>query len=212
MIKDHFLEIYASEIHRPGADKLLQWLETTDFFTAPASTRFHLAREGGLAEHSLHVYQRLAELCMRESGVQIDPESVAICGLLHDVCKVNVYQQEPKNRKTYDPEKVAAAEPWQVKHDALGDFIWETVMGYKFEDDLPYGHGEKSVYIISAFMKLTREEAMAIRWHMGFSDNDFKGGGYSVGNAFEKYPLAFLTHIADLQATYLDEVEGAGRG
>lgn len=212
MIKDHFLEIYASEIHRPGADKLLQWLETTDFFTAPASSRFHLAREGGLAEHSLHVYQRLAELCMRESGVQIDPESVAICGLLHDVCKVNVYQQEPKNRKTYDPEKVAAAEPWQVKHDALGDFIWETVMGYKFEDDLPYGHGEKSVYIISAFMKLTREEAMAIRWHMGFSDNDFKGGGYSVGNAFEKYPLAFLTHIADLQATYLDEVEGAGRG
>lgn len=212
MIKDHFLEIYASEIHRPGADKLLQWLETTDFFTAPASTRFHLAREGGLAEHSLHVYQRLAELCMRESGVQIDPESVAICGLLHDVCKVNVYQQEPKNRKTYDPEKVAAAEPWQVKHDALGDFIWETVMGYKFEDDPPYGHGEKSVYIISAFMKLTREEAMAIRWHMGFSDNDFKGGGYSVGNAFEKYPLALLTHIADLQATYLDEVEGAGRG
>ena len=210
MIKDHFLEIYASEIHRPGADKLLQWLETTDFFTA--SSRFHLAREGGLAEHSLHVYQRLAELCMRESGVQIDPESVAICGLLHDVCKVNVYQQEPKNRKTYDPEKVAAAEPWQVKHDALGDFIWETVMGYKFEDDLPYGHGEKSVYIISAFMKLTREEAMAIRWHMGFSDNDFKGGGYSVGNAFEKYPLALLTHIADLQATYLDEVEGAGRG
>ena len=212
MIKDHFLEIYASEIHRPGADKLLQWLETTDFFTAPASSRFHLAREDGLAEHSLHVYQRLAELCMRESGVQIDPESVAICGLLHDVCKVNVYQQEPKNRKTYDPEKVAAAEPWQVKHDALGDFIWETVMGYKFEDDLPYGHGEKSVYIISAFMKLTREEAMAIRWHMGFSDNDFKGGGYSVGNAFEKYPLALLTHIADLQATYLDEVEGAGRG
>lgn len=212
MIKDQFLEIYASEIHRPGADKLLQWLETTDFFTAPASTRFHLAREGGLAEHSLHGYQRLAELCMRESGVQIDPESVAICGLLHDVCKVNVYQQEPKNRKAYDPEKVAAAEPWQVKHDALGDFIWETVMGYKFEDDLPYGHGEKSVYIISAFMKLSREEAMAIRWHMGFSDNDFKGGGYSVGNAFEKYPLALLTHIADLQATYLDEVEGAGRG
>ena len=212
MIKDHFLEIYASEIHRPGADKLLQWLETTDFFTAPASTRFHLAREDGLAEHSLHVYQRLAELCMRESGVQIDPESVAICGLLHDVCKVNVYQQEPKNRKTYDPEKVAAAEPWQVKHDALGDFIWETVMGYKFEDDLPYGHGEKSVYIISAFMKLTREETMAIRWHMGFSDNDFKGGGYSVGNAFEKYPLALLTHIADLQATYLDEAEGTGKG
>lgn len=71
-----------------------------------------------------------------------------------------------------------------------------------------YGHGEKSVYIISGFMKLSREEAMAIRWHMGFSDTEFKGGGFSVGNAFEKFSLAVLTHIADLQATYLDETEG----
>ena len=73
------------------------------------------------------------------------------------------------------------------------------------DDKLPYGHGEKSVYIVSGFMRLSREEAMAIRWHMGFSDNDFQGGGYSVGNAFEMFPLAVLLHIADLQATYLDE-------
>lgn len=217
IMEDRFIEQYTKWIHRPGADKLLEWLKTTDFFSAPASTRFHLAREGGLAEHSLHVYERLRMLFMREftNGVLPTPEqdeSIAVCGLLHDVCKVNVYQKEPKNRKTYDPDKVAAAEPWQVKHDALGDFVWETVMGYKFEDSLPYGHGEKSVYIISGFMRLSREEAMAIRWHMGFSDNDFKGGGFSVGNAFEKYPLALLTHVADLQATYLDEVEGAGRG
>ena len=168
---------------------MLQWLETTDFFTAPASTRFHLAREDGLVEHSVHVYERLQALYQQEFTGGAMPtleqqESIAICGLLHDICKVNVYQQEPKNRKTYDPTKVAAAESWQVKHDALGDFVWETIMGYKFEDSLPYGHGEKSVYIISGFMRLTREEAMAIRWHMGFSDNDFKSGGYSVGNAF----------------------------
>lgn len=214
IMKNYFLEKYNHWIHRPGADKLLQWLETTDFFTAPASTRFHLAQEGGLVEHSVHVYDRLQALFQWEFTNCAMPtrdqnESIAICGLLHDICKVNVYQQKPKNRKTYDSEKVAVAESWQVKHDALGDFVWETVMGYQFEDSLPYGHGEKSVYIISSFMKLTREESMAIRWHMGFSDSDFKAGGYSVGNAFEKYPLAVLTHIADLQATYLDEVKRA---
>ena len=217
IMKNYFFEKYNYWIHRPGSDKLLQWLETTDFFTAPASTRFHLAQEGGLLEHSVHVYDRLQALYQEEFTRGAMPtrdqnESIAICGLLHDVCKVNVYQMEPKNRKTYDPEKVAAAEAWQVKHDALGDFVWETVMGYKFEDPLPYGHGEKSVYIISGFMRLTREEAMAIRWHMGFSDSDFKGGGYNVGNAFEMYPLAVLTHIADLQATYLDEAGETGKG
>ena len=90
--------------------------------------------------------------------------------------------------------------------------LTNVLLGYKFEDSLPYGHGEKSVYIISGFMRLTREEAMAIRWHMGFSDSDFKGGGYNVGNAFEMYPLAVLTHIADLQATYLDEAGETGKG
>lgn len=82
---------------------------------------------------------------------------------------------------------------------------WEQYPFYVIHDQLPYGHGEKSVYIISGFMRLSREEAMAIRWHMGFSDNDFLGGGYSVGGAFEKFPLAVLTHIADLEAAYLDE-------
>lgn len=215
-MKENFLEIYRKNITRPGADKFLAWLETTDFFDAPASTRFHLSRPGGLVEHSVHVYERLRELYLGElvriagGPVKFDEEeseTVAICGLLHDVCKVGCYVQEPKNQKTYDPEKVAAAQKWQIKHDGMGDFIWETVMGYKFDDELPYGHGEKSVYIISGFMKLTREEAMAIRWHMGFSDAEFKGGGYSVGNAFDKFPLAVMTHIADLQASYLDEAK-----
>jgi len=217
-MKDKFLEIYRLNVSRPGADKLLAWLETTDFFTAPASTRFHLARPGGLVEHSVHVYERLLRLYKAEKtepGAPIEYfptaeelETITICGLLHDVCKIDFYIQEPKNQKTYDQQKVSAAQKWQVKHDDMGDFVWETVMGYKVDDKLPYGHGEKSVYIISGFMKLSREEAMAIRWHMGFSDNDSRAGGCSVGNAFEKFPLAVLTHIADLQATYLDETEG----
>ena len=115
-----------------------------------------------------------------------EEETIAICGLLHDICKANFYAVEMRNRKNEQGQ-------------------WEKYPFYVVNDQLPYGHGEKSVYIISDFMKLTREEAMAIRWHMGFSDNDFKAGGFSVGNAFEKFPLALLTHMADLQATYLDE-------
>lgn len=197
-MKEKFLEIYRENISRPGADKLLAWLETTDFFTAPASTRFHLSRPGGLVEHSIHVYERLSNLVADEEGYPgstfgedftISDETIAICGLLHDICKANFYTVEMRNRKNEQGQ-------------------WEKYPFYVVDDQLPYGHGEKSVYIISGFMKLTREEAMAIRWHMGFSDTDFKGGGFSVGNAFGKFPLAVLTHIADLQATYLDEAEG----
>ena len=198
MMKEKFLEIYRKNITRPGADKLLAWLETTDFFTAPASTRFHLSRPGGLVDHSVHVYERLDNLVTDEEGYPgstfgedftISDETIAICGLLHDICKANFYTVEMRNRKNEQGQ-------------------WEKYPFYVVDDQLPYGHGEKSVYIISGFMKLTREEAMAIRWHMGFSDTDFKGGGFSVGNAFGKFPLAVLTHIADLQATYHDEAEG----
>ena len=197
-MKEKFLEIYRKNITRPGADKLLAWLETTDFFTAPASTRFHLSRPGGLVDHSVHVYERLDNLVTDEEGYPgstfgedftISDETIAICGLLNDICKANFYTVEMRNRKNEQGQ-------------------WEKYPFYVVDDQLPYGHGEKSVYIISGFMKLTREEAMAIRWHMGFSDTDFKGGGFSVGNAFGKFPLAVLTHIADLQATYLDEAEG----
>ena len=197
-MKEKFLEIYRKNITRPGADKLLAWLETTDFFTAPASTRFHLSRPGGLVDHSVHVYERLDNLVTDEEGYPgstfgedftISDETIAICGLLHDICKANFYTVEMRNRKNEQGQ-------------------WEKYPFYVVDDQLPYGHGEKSVYIISGFMKLTREEAMAIRWHMGFSDTDFKGGGFSVGNAFGKFPLAVHTHIADLQATYLDEAEG----
>ena len=195
-MKDRFVELYQQLITRPGADKLLAWLETTDFFEAPASTRFHLSRPGGLVEHSIHVYHRLHDLFVSErQNRENEPfielsdseeETVAICGLLHDICKANFYAVEMRNRKNEQGQ-------------------WEKYPFYVVNDQLPYGHGEKSVYIISGFMKLTREEAMAIRWHMGFSDNDFRAGGFSVGNAFEKFPLALLTHMADLQATYLDE-------
>lgn len=216
-MKEKFLKDYKRYVSRPGADELLKWLESSDFFVAPASTRFHLSRPGGLLEHSVHVYERLRGLYVEHKTAPDAPgiyhlspeeeETIAICGLLHDVCKVGVYQQTTKNQKTYDSEKVAAAQKWQVKHDGQGDFIWETVPGYTFEDKLPYGHGEKSVYIISGFMRLSREEAMAIRWHMGGFDDSVRGGSRAIAGAFEQFPLAVLTHVADLMATNLDEVE-----
>lgn len=196
-MKDTFVEIFQERITRPGADKLLAWLGTTDFFSAPASTRFHLSEPGGLVKHSIHVYDRLRELYLHEldrdhaTAVELsdeEEETIAIVGLLHDLCKVDFYGVEMRNRKNEQGQ-------------------WEKYPFYVVNDKLPYGHGEKSVYIVSGFMRLTREEAMAIRWHMGFSDNDFKAGGYSVGNAFDQFPLAVMTHIADLMASHLDESE-----
>lgn len=190
-MKDKFIKAYTENITRPGADKLLAWIESSDFFAAPASTRFHLSSPGGLLEHSLHVFERMKAICAKEATItpgfnEPSMETIAVCGLLHDICKANFYAVEMRNRKNDQGR-------------------WEQYPFYVVDDKLPYGHGEKSVYIISGFMRLSREEAMAIRWHMGFSDNDFQGGGYSVGNAFDKFPLAVLLHIADLQATYLDE-------
>lgn len=194
-MKDKFLQAYAENIHRKGADKLLDWLKGTDFFNAPASTRFHGSHEGGLVEHSLNVYARLWQIvAANASRFQMPPEqleeSVAICALLHDVCKANFYVVEMRNRK-----------------DENGQ--WVQVPYYTVDDQMPYGHGEKSVYIIKHFMRLSQEEAMAIRWHMGGFDDAVKGGSYSAGNAFGKYPLAVMLHTADLLATYLDEVEEA---
>ena len=190
-MKDKFIKAYTENITRPGADKLLAWIESSDFFAAPASTRFHLSSPGGLLEPSLHVFERMKAICANEATItpgfnEPSMETIAVCGLLHDICKANFYAVEMRNRKNDQGR-------------------WEQYPFYVVDDKLPYGHGEKSVYIISGFMRLSREEAMAIRWHMGFADNDFRGGGYSVGNAFEKFPLAVLLHIADLQATYLDE-------
>ena len=190
-MKDKFIKAYTENITRPGADKLLAWIESSDFFAAPASTSFHLSSPGGLLEHSLHVFERMKAICANEATItpgfnEPSMETIAVCGLLHDICKANFYAVEMRNRKNDQGR-------------------WEQYPFYVVDDKLPYGHGEKSVYIISGFMRLSREEAMAIRWHMGFADNDFRGGGYSVGNAFEKFPLAVLLHIADLQATYLDE-------
>lgn len=200
-----FKRIFHREIQRPGADKLLAWLESTDFFTAPASSRHHLATPGGLVEHSLNVYTWLVGLTTSDMGISMmDEESVAIVALLHDVCKIHYYEPTWRNQKTYDEGAVAAAPRNLVKHDQGGDFIWENVQGYTVNEQFTYGHGEKSVYLIQKHMELTDEEAVAIRFHMGsWIQNDAN----NASKAFADYPLAFWLHVADEAATFLSEKE-----
>lgn len=189
--QEEFKEIYLNAIKREGAKELLNYLsERSDFFTSPASTRFHLAEEGGLARHSINVYHRLMGLVEWQYGENwretVSEETVTIVALLHDLCKADTYKVDYRNVKNERGE-------------------WEKKPYYAVEDKLPYGHGEKSVYIISGYMRLTREEAMCINWHMGGFDDRVRGGKYDIAGAYKKFPLAVLTHMADMSATYLDE-------
>ncbi len=187
--REEFISIYEANIKRDGADKLLDYLANkSDFFTAPASARYHSAVEGGLLQHSLNVYHCLCAYLERERvrelyRLQAEPETVAIAALLHDVCKIGCYKVSSRNVK-----------------DEKG--VWHSVPYYEFSDPLPYGHGEKSVYVISGYMRLTREEAFAIRYHMGFSGNE---DNRDVGAAFQQFPLAFALSVADSEATYFLE-------
>ena len=189
--KEEFIEIYRGNIRREGSEALLDYLENkSDFFTAPASARYHGAFPGGLCEHSLNVYHCLCDYLARPRvqelyGVEVPQESIAIAALLHDLCKIGCYKPGTRNVK-----------------DENGK--WQTVPTYTFDDPLPYGHGEKSVYIANGFIRLTREEAMAIRWHMGFSGTE---DARTVGQAFQKYPLAFALATADSEAAYFLENE-----
>lgn len=187
--KKEYIDIYNKYIKREGKDTLLEYLQKSDFFVAPASTQFHSAYEGGLCEHSIKVFKRFLNAVKNEYGEnfeeKVSMETIAICSLLHDVCKIDMFKVDYRNKKV--------------------DNAWVQVPYYTVEDSLPYGHGEKSVYILSGFMKLTREEAMIINWHMGGFDARVKGGSYSLSEAYYKFPLAVIFHTCDMLSTYLDE-------
>lgn len=178
-MKEKFKNYVKENISRPGIKELMDWLETTDFYTAPASTMFHNSFEGGLVEHSINVFECLSKLG-NISG--FSKESVAIVSLFHDLCKVNTTIVSTRN----------------VKNEITGQ--WEKQPFYKIENKFPYGHGEKSVYLILKHMNLTDEEAMAINWHMGGFDE--RSSGYDLSNAFNMNRLAVELHIADLRATF----------
>lgn len=180
-MKEEFLKLLRST-NREGMDKLIEFIEKSDFFKAPASTRFHGSHEGGLLEHSMKVYEILIDKVKNcVVPIEVSQESLILIALLHDICKVNFYKVDYRNAK-----------------NAFGE--WEKVPYYTIEDTIPYGHGEKSVMMITEYIKLTVEEKYCIRWHMGFTEP--KEVYNTLGQAFKKFPLALLMHEADLEATY----------
>ncbi len=194
--KEKFIQIYNEYIKREGADKLLEYLlsPSSDFFTAPASARYHSSYEGGLCEHSINVFDCLvgyleSRHTREDLKLSYSMESIAIVSLLHDLCKINVYKKGFRNVK-----------------DESG--AWKRVDTFEYDDPMPYGHGEKSVYMISPFMKLTREEAFAIRYHMGYSSTE---DPRNISAAFEMFPLAFALSVADSEATYFIETESKNK-
>lgn len=183
--KNEFLGIVTENIHRDGVDNLLYWLSTTDFYTAPASTRYHGCFEGGLLMHSLNVYHQLKKLC-KWYGCDASDESITIVALFHDLCKVGCYKTEMRWRKNQYNQ-------------------WEQYPTYKFEEDFTYGgHGSKSVFLVQSFMKLTPEEASAINCHMGQWDSTTYSNPTTV---YERNLLAWLLHVADEAADFIDESE-----
>ena len=178
-MKEQFIELLKST-NREGIENLLAFLEKTDFYVAPASTKYHGAYKGGLLEHSMKVYEILKEKIKNEK-LDVKEDTMIISALLHDICKLNFYKVDYRNAKNEKGE-------------------WEKVPYYTIDDTIPYGHGEKSVMMISEYIKLTNEEKYAIRWHMGFTEPKELYG--TIGQAYKKYPLALLLFEADLESTY----------
>lgn len=179
-VKDEFIAIVKSNIHRDGIDKLMAQLEKTDFYTAPASTKYHDSEEGGLVKHSIKVFRALMELDSVNNMYR--SESLAIVALFHDLCKVGFYTVEQRNSKNEQGQ-------------------WVKVPFYGVKDQFPFGHGEKSCFLIMEHMQLLPDELMAIRWHMGgFEPKESYG---TLSEAYSTYPLAVLMHMADLSATYI---------
>lgn len=176
--KNLFMDIARKEIKREGLEGLLGWLECSDFYGAPASTRFHESYPGGLCEHSLNVYHQLLWL-NKAYGMNFNGESMAICALFHDLCKVGCYSVSERNVKGEDG-------------------IWHKEPFYKWDEQNKFGgHGSKSVYIVQFYMKLYFDEASAINCHMGIENGECN----SILDAFRNNPLAFMLHVADMAST-----------
>lgn len=177
MNKQDFINLVRENIKREGIEDLLKWLDTTDFYTAPASAKMHCNYEGGLVDHSVNVYKALKSATQHTT--EFSNETITLVSLFHDLCKVNFYTVSTRNTK-----------------DENGK--WIQVPYYTYDEKFAYGHGEKSVYLLMKYLKLTDEEAQAIRAHMGGFDNCQQ----DVGKIFDQNKLAVELHIADLRATF----------
>ena len=187
--KQKFIQILKDNCsNRFDIDEIIKKLEETDFFIAPASTKYHLSERGGLVQHSLNVYETLSNLCELYHEDYNKHDSIAIVALFHDLCKANFYKESSKNVKT--------------------TFGWTTEQCYVVDDQFPLGHGEKSVIMTQRLFSLTDEEIIAIRWHMNGFDSAVKGGDYSLASAASgKYAkLLTLLQCADMISSQILEI------
>ena len=240
-VKEHILNLLRM-VKREGMDILIGWLSSSDYFEAPSSRQHHSAYKGGLAIHSYNVYLLLGQK-VKIFGLDILDESVIICSLLHDLCKVNFYKEGGKecSEAQYNflqslyGKRIAWGNPVDkdfeskfvsegvVKRDIPGEVAtilidWlknkpneklpELPLSWSIEDQFPMGHGEKSVSMIQDFIKLTMEEKLAIRWHMGpweigtMLDCQAKN---AFNRAKEMFPLVTLLQTADFEASSILE-------
>lgn len=195
-------EAEMAKVKRPGIDKLMAYIRKSDFYSAPASTHYHLSCEGGLLQHSLNVLDALRGLLtQRPDGdwdyrvathtvATLTDESVILIALLHDLCKTYFYSTSLRNAKNEQTGK------------------WEKVPFYTVDDKMPLGHGCKSAMLAKTYINLTNDEMYAIWWHMGFTDTDDR---LSLGNAIEKYPVVWATHTADIMASNFMEDKGGNK-
>lgn len=181
-------KVLLGRVERTGMDKLMDFIDKSDFYTAPASTGYHLAKEGGLLEHTMNVYNRLVDKYQndpywKEVLKDVPYESIILVSLLHDAAKIFTYVPEMKNVKV--------------------DGKWEQIQGYKFVEKIPLPHGAKSCFIVERYIKLSMQEYVAIYHHMGaYISSD---GWNTLGNAIEKYPLVLALHQADMEASKIIE-------
>lgn len=187
---------------RDGIEELLKLIKNSDFYEAPASTRFHGSRQGCLLEHSINVYERCLEKFTTEGfwrdiliKNKVKKENIIVSSLLHDFCKMYYYAIDYKNQKVYSDDG--------SKYDKNGKYDWQSVPYYTVDDKIPYGHGEKSVMMIEQYIKLEPVERYAIRWHMGAYSGQQDWN--TLGAAIEKYPLILAIHESDMEASKLME-------
>ncbi|MDE6838585.1 MAG: hydrolase [Acutalibacter sp.] len=196
-------ETELKKVNRPGMDKLLAYIRKSDFYSAPASTRYHLSCEGGLLQHSLNVLDALRGLLMvyddkiweylvaEKVVCTIPDESIIIMALLHDLCKTHYYKTSTRN----------------VKNEQTGK--WEKAPFYTVDDKMPLGHGAKSAMLAMQFIKLTNTEMYAIWHHMGFTE---QGGDFgTVSRAMGLHPAVLALHTADMMASRLMEGENGNK-
>lgn len=198
-------EAEVGRINRPGIDKLMDYVRKSDFYKAPASTKYHLSVPGGLLQHSLNVLDALRGILTHNSSEEenrwdydvaghtvasISDESLTIIALFHDICKTYFYKEGFRWYKD-DQNK------------------WQQAPTFEIDDKMPLGHGDKSAMIIKQYMELTSPEMYAIWWHMGITDG---GDIRQFGQAIDKYPIIYALHTADMMASHFMEANDGNVG